>query len=64
MPGAGLSPSPAAPAERSINVHDYIMMGTANAVAGFGQLVVVLSLVYFLLISGDSLRFALVRASG
>jgi predicted PurR-regulated permease PerM len=42
----------------------YIMMGTANAVAGAGQLFVVLSLVFFLLISGDSFRLALVRASG
>jgi predicted PurR-regulated permease PerM len=40
------------------------MMGTANAVAGFGQLIVVLSLTYFLLISDDSFRLALVRASG
>lgn len=64
MPQRPLSRPPAAPAEPSINVRDYIMMGTANAVAGFGQLIVVLSLVYFLLISGDSFRLALVRASG
>ena len=50
--------------EPPINVRDYIMMGTANAVAGFGQLIVVLSLTYFLLISSDSFRSALVRASG
>jgi predicted PurR-regulated permease PerM len=55
---------PVAPVEPPIDIRDYIMMGTANAVAGFGQLVVVLSLVYFFLISGDSFRFALVRASG
>jgi predicted PurR-regulated permease PerM len=55
---------PVAPVEAPIDIRDYIMMGTANAVAGFGQLVVVLSLVYFFLISGDSFRFALVRASG
>lgn len=53
-----------APAEPAINVRDYIMMGTANAVAGFGQLVVVLALAYFLLISGDSFRLALVHAGG
>jgi predicted PurR-regulated permease PerM len=56
--------APTAAAQPPINVRDYIMMGTANAVAGFGQLVVVLSLVFFLLISGDSFRLALVRASG
>ena len=53
-PQRSVSGPPAAPAEPPINVRDYIMMGTANAVAGFGQLIVVLSLVYFLLISGDS----------
>jgi predicted PurR-regulated permease PerM len=60
------SVSKAPPTEESvpINVRDYIMMGTANALAGFGQLIVVLSLVYFLLISGDAFRLALVRASG
>ncbi len=56
--------APAPAAEPPINVRDYIMMGTANAVAGFGQLIVVLALVFFLLISGDSFRLALVRASG
>ena len=55
---------PAGSIEPPINVRDYIMMGTANAVAGFGQLVVVLSLTYFLLISSDGFRSALVRASG
>jgi predicted PurR-regulated permease PerM len=63
-PQRSLSRPPPTPAEPIINARDYIMMGTANAVAGFGQLIVVLSLVYFLLISGDSFRLALVRASG
>ena len=64
VPPKSVSRLPSAPAEPPINVRDYIMMGTANAVAGFGQLIVVLSLVYFLLISGDGFRHALVRASG
>lgn len=63
-PPRAVTHAPAAAAEPPINVRDYIMMGTANALAGFGQLVVVLSLAYFLLISGDSFRLALVRASG
>jgi len=64
VPQRPLSRPPAAAAEPSINVRDYIMMGTANALAAFGQLIVVLSLAYFLLISGDGFRLALVRASG
>jgi predicted PurR-regulated permease PerM len=64
MPLHPVSRPPAVPAQPPINVNDYIMMGTANAVAGFGQLIVVLSLVYFLLIWGDGFRLALVRASG
>jgi predicted PurR-regulated permease PerM len=67
-PGASapraLANPPAGSAAPSINVRDYIVMGTADAVAGFGQLIVVLSLTYFLLISSDSFRSALVRASG
>ena len=39
-------------------------MGTASAVAGIGQLVVVVALVYFLLIAGDSFRRTLIRISG
>jgi predicted PurR-regulated permease PerM len=39
-------------------------MGTASAIAGVGQFVVVVALVYFLLIAGDSFRRTLVRISG
>ena len=63
-PPRSLTGSQLAAAEPPINVRDYIMMGTANALAGFGQLIVVLSLVYFLLISGDQFRYALASASG
>lgn len=48
----------------AFNVWDYVVMGTANAVAGIGQLVVVVALVYFLLIAGDSFRRTLMRISG
>ncbi len=46
------------------NVQDYLVIGTANAVAGIGQLVVIVALVYFLLIAGDSFRRTLMRISG
>ena len=48
----------------AFNVWDYVVMGTASAVAGIGQLVVVVALVYFLLIAGDSFRRTLMRISG
>jgi predicted PurR-regulated permease PerM len=48
----------------AFNVWDYMVMGTASAVAGIGQLVVVVALVYFLLIAGDSFRRSLMRISG
>jgi predicted PurR-regulated permease PerM len=55
--------APTAPAATPTFIH-YAMMGTANALAGVGQLFVVLSLVFFLLISGDGFRVALLRACG
>ncbi len=58
-------PSPATRPDRaSINVWEYVVMGTASVIAGVGQLVVVVALVYFLLIAGDSFRRTLVRISG
>jgi len=39
-------------------------MGTASLIAGLGQLVVVVALVYFLLVAGDSFRRTLIRISG
>jgi predicted PurR-regulated permease PerM len=48
----------------AFEMRDYVLMGTANAIAGMGQLVVVVALVYFLLIAGDSFRRTLVRISG
>jgi predicted PurR-regulated permease PerM len=54
-----------APATAAIfNVWDYVVMGTASALAGIGQFVVVVALVYFLLIAGDSFRRTLMRISG
>ena len=68
---ASTAPSPAeraraspSPAKASFEVWDYVVMGTASVVAGMGQLVVVVALVYFLLIAGDSFRRTLMRISG
>ncbi len=64
-PMTSAATSARAPADASaINVWDYVVMGTASAVAGIGQLVVVVALVYFLLIAGDSFRRTLIRVSG
>lgn len=59
---AARTPAPAPAA--AFNVWEYVVMGTASAVAGVGQLVVVIALVYFLLIAGDSFRRTLMRISG
>jgi predicted PurR-regulated permease PerM len=48
----------------SFKVRDYVLMGTASFIAGMGQLVVVIALVYFLLVAGDSFRRTLIRISG
>jgi predicted PurR-regulated permease PerM len=48
----------------AFNVWNYVVMGTVSVVAGIGQLVVVVALVYFLLIAGDSFRRTLMRISG
>ncbi|MEO8741530.1 MAG: AI-2E family transporter [Casimicrobiaceae bacterium] len=54
-----------APADSSGSlVREYVVMGTSSAIAGVGQLVVVVALVYFLLIAGDSFRRTLMRISG
>jgi predicted PurR-regulated permease PerM len=63
--GTSTATAAKAPADASaFNVWDYVVMGTASAVAGIGQLVVVVALVYFLLIAGDSFRRTLMRISG
>jgi predicted PurR-regulated permease PerM len=54
----------AAPDTSTFKVRDYVLMGTASFIAGMGQLVVVIALVYFLLVAGDSFRRTLIRISG
>ncbi len=59
-PSVTNTPAPTA----GFNIWDYVVMGTASALAGIGQLLVVIALVYFLLIAGDSFRRTLMRISG
>jgi len=58
------APPPTASPNPGFRIRDYILIGTANVAAGVGQLVVVVALVYFLLIAGDTFRRTLVRISG
>ena len=55
------APAAGAPA---FEVGEYIVMGTTSAIAGVGQLIVVVALAYFLLIAGNNFRRTLVRMSG
>ena len=57
-------PAKPAPETSGFKVRDYLLTGTAGLVVGLGQLVVVVALVYFLLIAGDTFRRTLVRISG
>ena len=52
------------PGADAINWRDYVFMGTASIVAGAGQFVVVVCLVYFLLVTGDAFRRTLLTFSG
>ena len=45
-------------------IRDYVLTGTVGLATGLGQLLVVIVLVYFLLIAGDTFRRTLVRISG
>ena len=57
-------PVRSAPDAPTFRVRDYVLMGTASFIVGMGQLVVVIALVYFLLVAGDSFRRTLIRISG
>src|ERR1022692_5167860 len=62
--GAVAQQLPSAPETSRFKVREYVLMGTASFLAGMGQLVVVVALVYFLLVAGDSFRRTLIRISG
>jgi predicted PurR-regulated permease PerM len=61
---AAASPPRPSPEVSNFKVRDYVLMGTASFIAGMGQLVIVVALVYFLLVAGDSFRRTLIRISG
>ena len=61
---APVASTKAVPETAGFRIRDYILMGTASVVAGLGQLVVIVALVYFLLIAGNTFRRTLVRISG
>ncbi|MEP6944170.1 MAG: AI-2E family transporter [Betaproteobacteria bacterium] len=64
-PSAAPAPKVVPKAEAPIiDLREYLFMGTASLVAAAGQFVVVTCLVYFLLVSGDTFRRALLRVSG
>lgn len=64
-PTNGTAPPPAPKAEPpSAKVSSYVWMGTWGAITGAGETVVVISLVYFLMVSGDTFKRKLVRISG
>lgn len=50
--------------DAGFRLRDYLLTGTMGLAAGLGQLGVVVALVYFLLIAGDTFRRTLVRISG
>lgn len=47
-----------------LNIQNYLLAGTMGAVGFAGQLIIVLLLAYFLIVSGDNFRRKLVRISG
>ena len=60
-----IAATPTKPADvPAFRVRDYVLMGTVSIAAAIGQWVVIIALVYFLLIAGDSFRRTLVRISG
>jgi predicted PurR-regulated permease PerM len=64
-PASTTAVAPAKPApDGGFRIRDYILTGTVGLAAGLGQLVVVVALVYFLLIAGDTFRRTLVRFRG
>lgn len=61
--GVTITPiKPAAEGPR-FSIRDYLFVGTVGLITGLGQFVVVIALVYFLLVAGDSFRRTLLQIS-
>jgi predicted PurR-regulated permease PerM len=60
----GAAPAPKPKAEAPARSEDYFTIGTTAAVVGLAQAVVVISLVFLLLVAGDTFKRKLVRVSG
>ena len=62
-PASGAVAAKAVPAPPTFRIRDYVLTGTMSLITGIGQFVVVVALVYFLLIAGDTFRRTLLRIS-
>ena len=60
-PSSGAAPTP--PEAPPFRIRDYILVGTMGLLSGAAQFVVVVALVYFLLIAGDTFRRTLLTTS-
>ncbi len=62
-PSAESAPADAPPESPPFRIRDYILVGTMGLLSGAAQFVVVVALVYFLLIAGDTFRRTLLTTS-
>jgi predicted PurR-regulated permease PerM len=61
--GAPAAASPPPPDAPPFRIRDYILVGTVGLVSGLAELVVVVALVFFLLLAGDTFRRTLLNTS-
>lgn len=64
QPAATAAPVQVAAPPSTFHLRDYLVMGTASAIAGISQLIVIVALVYVLLVAGNNFRRTLVTISG
>ena len=64
LPAAAAAPAKPPPDAPGFRIRDYVLVGTVGVAAGLGRFVIVVALVYFLLIAGDTFRRTMVRISG
>jgi predicted PurR-regulated permease PerM len=63
-PTSKLAPAPVATARPAFKVQDWLWAGSMNAAGFIGQVTMVIFLVFFLLLSGDSFKRKLVKITG